>query len=109
MDALFVHRAYPAQFGHVADYLARERGWRSTFVSEAVEGVSVLELAAAPGRIERVRYAPVGGATQFHSFHTRGFENAVAHAQGVYDALKARPDLRPDLVVGHSGFGSTIF
>ena len=23
--------------------------------------------------------------------------------------MKARPDIRPDLVVGHSGFGSTLF
>src|SRR5262249_49098796 len=25
------------------------------------------------------------------------------------EACKARPDLRPDLIVGHSGFGSTVY
>jgi glycosyltransferase involved in cell wall biosynthesis len=101
MHALFVHRNYPAQFGHVAEYLVRERGWRCSFVSE-------LEPATVNG-VERIRYMPRGAATQFHSFHTRGFENAVGHAQGVFDALKERRDLRPDVVVGHSGFGSTVF
>ena len=31
------------------------------------------------------------------------------HSEAVYRALHARPDIRPDLIVGHSGFGSTIF
>ncbi|MGH7169521.1 MAG: hypothetical protein ACRELG_04500 [Gemmataceae bacterium] len=37
------------------------------------------------------------------------FENAVWHTHAVYDALRARPDIRSDLIVGHSGFGSTLF
>src|SRR5262249_15411067 len=36
-------------------------------------------------------------------------ENTIWHAHAVYEALKARPDVRPDLIVGHSGFGSTLF
>ena len=110
MHVLFVHRNYPAQFGHVAEYLARERGWRCTFVSELEPPPSDGGGGTGDCPVERIRDAPAGAATQFHSFHTRGFENAVAHAQGVFDALKGRRDLRrPDLVVGHSGFGSTIF
>lgn len=31
------------------------------------------------------------------------------HAAGVHDTLTAAPDVRPDLIVGHSGFGSTLF
>ena len=27
----------------------------------------------------------------------------------MYETLKVRPDIRPDVVVGHSGFGSTLF
>ncbi|MEX0711093.1 MAG: glycosyltransferase, partial [Pirellulales bacterium] len=37
------------------------------------------------------------------------FENAVWHTHAVYEALRQRPDVRPDLVVGHSGFASTLF
>ena len=31
------------------------------------------------------------------------------HTDAVYHALKARSDIKPDLIVGHSGFGSTLF
>ena len=30
-------------------------------------------------------------------------------SDAVYRAMKARPDIKPDLVVGHSGFGTTLF
>jgi glycosyltransferase involved in cell wall biosynthesis len=100
MHILFVHQNYPAQFGHVAARLAHG-GHRCTFVSTSAEGPG--------GGVERLRYRPLGGATARTHYCTRTFENAVAHAHGVYEALKTRPDVRPDLVVGHSGFGSTLF
>jgi len=31
------------------------------------------------------------------------------HCDGVFAALSKRPDVKPDLIVGHSGFGSTLF
>lgn len=54
-----------------------------------------------------VRYAPRGGATERTHPFSRTFENGVAHAEGVYRAMQSHPEIRPDLVVGHSGFGST--
>ena len=40
----------------------------------------------------------------------RSFENACWHAGGVYEALRpVRAAIKPDLIVGHSGFGSTVF
>lgn len=101
MHVLFVHPNFPAQFGHVADHLARERGYRCTFVSEKRDGRA--------GPIECVKYVNKGGATKQTHYCSRTFENAVWHAHAVYEALAARPDIRPDLVVGHSGFGTTLF
>lgn len=101
MHILFVHQNFPAQFGHIADYLARHQGCRCTFVSQK-----------EPGRqnaVERIQYTLKGGATERNHYCSRTFENATWHAHAVYEALKARPDLRPDLIVGHSGFGSTLF
>jgi glycosyltransferase involved in cell wall biosynthesis len=100
MHILFVHQNYPAQFGHVANHLARQPGFRCTFVSEK---------PAEAGIVERIQYRPRGGATQQTHYCSRTFENAVAHTHGVFEALRARPDVQPDLVVGHSGFGSTLF
>ncbi|RUL85380.1 glycosyltransferase [Tautonia sociabilis] len=101
MHVLFVHPNFPAQFGHVADRLSRREGWRCTFVSEKPSG--------RVNRIELVQFTRKGGATAQNHYCSRTFENSVWNAHAVFEALKARPDLRPDLVVGHSGFGSTLF
>ena len=102
MHVLYVHQNFPAQFGHVARELARRPGWRCTFVSRTqAQGVQ--------GGIERIPYVTHGGATRQNHFCSRTFENAVWHCDGVYQALKARHDVRPDLVVAHSAFGSSLF
>jgi glycosyltransferase involved in cell wall biosynthesis len=102
MHVLFVHKNFPAQFGHIAAYLIKQKGYRCTFVSETAPGIV--------GGIQKVQYRPGGGANDKTHYLTRTFENATAHAAGVYEALKPLVTrLRPDLVVGHSGFGSTLF
>jgi glycosyltransferase involved in cell wall biosynthesis len=101
MHILFVHQNFPAQFGHIADYLAKHHGFRCTFVSEKPAGRA--------GNIERIQYRIQGGATPQNHYCSRTFENAIWHTHAVYEALKARPDIQPDLIVGHSGFGSTLF
>src|SRR5690242_15956701 len=97
MHVLYVHPNFPAQFGHIANYLVREKGWRCTFVSETPPG--------EVGGIEKVQYKLEGGATVKNHFCSRTFENGVWHCDAVYRAMKGRPDVRPDLIVGHSGFG----
>ena len=101
MHVLYVHQNYPAQFGHIAHHLAREKGWRCTFASELPPGTA--------GGVERVQYKVLGGARKENHYCSRTFENNVWHTDAVFRALRARPDLRPDLIVGHSGFGSTLF
>lgn len=98
---VFVHQNYPAQFGHLAAALARLPHHRCTFVSRKPADTS--------GPVERVQYHVRGGATRHNHPCTRSFENAVHHSLGVYAALRDRPDIKPDLVVGHSGFGSTVY
>jgi glycosyltransferase involved in cell wall biosynthesis len=101
MHILFIHQNFPAQFGHIAAYLIKKKGFRCTFLSEAppanVEG------------IERIQYQVAGGATERTHFCARTFENAMWHSQAIYEALAARSDIQPDLIVAHSGFLSTIF
>jgi glycosyltransferase involved in cell wall biosynthesis len=101
MHVLYVHPNFPAQFGHIAAMLAKRPGWRTSFVSQAASGDQ--------GGIECIQYKTTGGATASTHFCSRTFENAVWQCDGVYHALKARPDIRPDLIVGHSGFGTTLF
>jgi len=101
MHILFVHQNFPAQFGHIARHLIRSRGWRCSFVSKTPAGEH--------NGIRNIAYTTSGGARQSTHYCSRTFENATWHAHGVYEACKAQPDLRPDLIVGHSGFGSTLF
>ena len=101
MHVLYVHQNFPAQFGHVGERLARRPGWKCTFVSRTADGQRE--------GIERIPYRLRGAATAQNHFCSRTFENAVWHCDGVYEALKARPDVRPDLIVAHSAFGSSLF
>ncbi|MBY0587869.1 glycosyltransferase [bacterium] len=101
MHVLFVHQNFPAQFGHIASYLVRNHGFECTFVSERPPGNE--------GGIRRLQYKLHGGATKSTHYCSRSFENFIWHSHGVYETMKANPDVRPDLIVGHSGFGSTLF
>lgn len=105
MHVLFVHQNFPAQFGHLAAELVRNDGWQATFVSQTAPPAGT----PRTGGIDRVTYSIKGGAKEANHYCSRTFENAIWHTHGVYEALAARPDVRPDLIVGHSGFGSTLF
>ncbi len=100
MHILFVHQNFPAQFGHIARHLVRKCGWTCTFVSQTPGG----DMEG----IRKIQYKTSGGATASTHYCSRTFENGVWHAHGVFEACKAVPELKPDLIVGHSGFGSTL-
>jgi glycosyltransferase involved in cell wall biosynthesis len=101
MHVLFVHQNFPAQFGHIARHLIERHDWTCTFVSQTPP-----DEAAS---IRKIQYKVIGGARKTNHYCSRTFENSIGHAHGVFEACKAHPELRPDLVVGHSGFGSTLF
>ena len=101
MHVLFIHKNFPAQFGHIAAHLIETLDWRCSFVSERDAGIE--------SGVEKIQYICRGGATKHNSYYTRTFETAMAHAESVFRAVKARPDIKPDLVVAHSGFGSSLF
>jgi glycosyltransferase involved in cell wall biosynthesis len=101
MHVLFIHQNFPAQFGHVAAYLTERKGYRCTFLSQQPAGKN--------GGMERVQYHLKGGATAQTHYCSRSFENAIWHSHALYEALEARPDIKPDLIVAHSGFLSPVF
>ena len=102
MHVLFVHKNYPAQFGHIARRLVPDFGWQCTFVSQRPAGddagVRLIQYQLAEGA--------AGTATHYCS---RTFENAIWHSHAVYQACESAITSPPDLIVGHSGFGSTLF
>lgn len=100
MHVVLLHQNFPAQFGPLLSRLGGQTGWRFTFVSRHGEG-------SFPG-VERLAYDPQGGATQQTHYFSRTFENVTWHSAAVYHVLKQRPDIRPDLIVAHSGFLTAI-
>ncbi|MBM80528.1 MAG: glycosyl transferase family 1 [Planctomycetaceae bacterium] len=101
MHVLFCHKNFPAQFGHIARYLVNNKGFQCSFVCE-------LEPGEFDG-VRRIQYKIQGGATKTVHYCSRTFENATWHAHAVYETMKRHADIKPDLIVGHSGFGSTLF
>ncbi len=101
MHVLFLHQNFPAQFGQVAVHLAQKHNYRCTFVSEK-------ELRDS-AEIQHVQFPTPGGATQLTHYCSRTFENQTWRSHAVYEALEKRPDIRPDLIVAHSGFVSSLY
>jgi hypothetical protein len=101
MHVLFVHQNFPAQFGHIARHLVKQRGWACTFVSQTHPG----HVAG----IRKLQYKVISGARSSTHYCSRTFENGIGHAHGVFEACRPLVANPPDLIVGHSGFGSTLF
>ena len=101
MHVLFIHQNFPAQFGHIANHLAQRKGYRCSFLSQ--------QPAGRVGDVECIQYHLKGGATPQSHYCSRSFENSIWHSHAIHEALEARPDIQPDLIVAHSGFLSTVF
>jgi hypothetical protein len=101
MHVLFVHRAFPAQFGRLALELTRRYGWKCSFVVEHLsrcpepspEMLSALDMHYLPRR------SP--GAPPVPWPQRNG--QVMERARALFEVVRAAPALRPDLVVGHGG------
>ena len=99
MQILFVHPNYPAQFGPALKRLVKMPDVECVFVTRNLSGMK--------DGVRCIPFQQRGGATKTTHYCARTFENAVWQCHGVYEACKADADLKPDLIVGHSGFGTT--
>ena len=107
MRILFVHSNYPAQFRHLSEHYAASGKHEVVFLSQGKEWT-----APSDGSIKLQRYQlgrdPQGALC--HPYLKR-FESAVLTGQAcLREAMKLRlGGFTPDLIVGHSGFGSTLY
>ena len=102
MHILFAHKNFPAQFRHIIPYLVSQHGFRCTFVSETGATTTSAD-------VQRIRFETKSHASPRTSYCARTFENQMWASQAMFESLAAQPDLKPDLVVAHSGFFSTGF
>jgi len=103
MRILFLHSNFPAQFRHLARVLALQPGNQVVFGSQPREG-------EIPG-VRRILYEPARAARQEVHRYNRTQESAILLGQAAYRAaIELRRDgFEPDIVYGHSGWGSTMF
>jgi glycosyltransferase involved in cell wall biosynthesis len=99
MQILFVHPNYPAQFGPVLKRFSKMPEIECVFITRKESGMK--------DGVRRIPFRLGGGASRKTHYCSRTFENAVWQCHAVYEACKADPNLNPDLIVGHSGFGTT--
>lgn len=106
MHVLFVHQAFPAQFGHLAFELARRHGWKCSFLIE--------ELSNCPTptaeMLKAVEIHRLGLNEEFRKQRRvpwpQSYGRSLELSKAVYDAVRARPQLQPDLVVSHGPDGT---
>lgn len=103
MRVMFLHQNMPGQFKHLAPHLARDPANEVVFVTSR-QGVEL------PG-VRTFRYRrPDSRAAHGHPYLLRT-ESAIRYGQAVVRACLAlkKQGFRPDIVIGHTGWGETLF
>jgi glycosyltransferase involved in cell wall biosynthesis len=102
MHVMFIHPNFPAQFGHVAQRLARRPGWECTVLTSV--DTSHLELPFTHVNY-RVKDGPLPKVFESPS----DLMGLLDHLHAVYRGLRSAPGIRPDLVVGHMSYGTMLY
>jgi glycosyltransferase involved in cell wall biosynthesis len=106
MHVLFVHRAFPAQFGRLALELSRRYGWQCSFLIEHLSSCPPPTAEMLAGvRLYRLPSRGEAGPPPW----PRSYGEALLRGQAAFDGVRGQPGLRPDLVVGHGGLLPTMF
>ena len=104
MRFLFLHSSFPGQFLHLAHYLGTAGGHQVAFLS-LHEGGGEL-----PG-VRRFHYKPLRDPSPHTHHYLQGLERAVLEGQAAYQtaAQLKQQGFTPDVVLGHSGWGSSLY
>jgi glycosyltransferase involved in cell wall biosynthesis len=105
MHVLFIHQAFPAQFGRLALELKRRYAWECTFL---VEGMSICP-TPTPEMLESVRIYQLPLSAQFRTNAPTPWPLKyglyLELCQAVNQTFVGLAELRPDLIVAHSTHG----
>ncbi len=105
MNILFLHPNFPAQFLHQAMYFARNPKDKVFFLTKETNGSQLKNVNVG-------LYKPMREATKGIHHYVEPLEKAVLEGQAVVRAivnLKQKTGFVPDVIVGHTGWGSTLF
>ena len=103
MKYLFIHQNFPAQYRHVVQHLAGKPGNDIRFITQPNEN--------AMSGVKKLTYPKdERGPVNCHAY-TLEIDRAIYAGATVADTCRKLRDggFTPDLVVGHSGWGETLF
>src|SRR5450631_4499710 len=103
MYYLFIHQNFPGQYRHVVRHLANQRGNRVYFITQPNENAMVGVTKVTYPKDER-------GPINCHAYSVE-IDRAIhvgATVAGVCRRLRDE-GVHPDLIIGHSGWGETLF
>lgn len=103
MNILLMHRNFPAQFVHIADYLRRFSEHKVVFLTNRAD----VDMSGVHKVVYQTKRAV---SKKTHSF-LQGLEEAVLEGQAAEEATFAlkQQGFRPDVIYGHSGWGAPLF
>jgi glycosyltransferase involved in cell wall biosynthesis len=106
VNVLFIHDAFPAQFGQLALELSRDRGWKCRFLVQSLSSCPT----PTPEMLKAVELHLVPKSAEHRSSDGIPWPQIFGHyldqCKTIHDTIKAMPHLRPDLVVAHGGRGA---
>jgi glycosyltransferase involved in cell wall biosynthesis len=102
MHVMFIHPNFPAQFGHIAMHLRTRLGWPCTVVTSI--DTSDLKLP-----FTHINYQVHQGPKPKIFYNPDSLTGLMDHMAAVYKGLRAAPQIRPDLVVGHMSYGTMLY
>jgi len=103
MNYLFLHQNFPGQYRHVVAHLAAQGGNQIYFLTQPNEN--------RMSGVYKVTYTKEQrSAVNCHAYSVE-LDRAIATGAAAADACRRLRDqgFRPDLIVGHSGWGETLF
>jgi len=104
MNYLFIHQNFPGQYRHLVRHLADDPGNRVIFITQPNEN-------EMPG-VRKVVYPKDQRRHINCHAYTVDIDRAIyagANVAEVCRTLRDQQGLRPDIVIGHSGWGETLF
>jgi glycosyltransferase involved in cell wall biosynthesis len=103
MRILFLHNNYPGQYLNLQPFLAKNRNAQCAALTLDTNGQTIAIPAA--------RFKPHRQAKAEVHPYARTFENAVLQGQAAYRAMRHMQNngFEPDLVLGHTGWGPTMY
>jgi glycosyltransferase involved in cell wall biosynthesis len=106
VNVLFIHDAFPAQFGHLALELSRRRGWHCQFLVQSLSSCPT----PSPEMLKELELHLVPKSAEHRTSDGIPWPQIYGHyldqCQTIHDIVKAMPHVSPDLVVAHGGRGA---